>query len=144
MPISAYSKDLVNKKIYTKVSIPVESPDFAVDLTDVINSVLIEKFKSNITSNKDQADCIIDISKISSSSQSLKINDDGLSTLNRVSVTLNAQVFCKNIPTKTAQGTGYQDYLALTKQTLQTQDLAAINEASKKALDDLIAKIVVQ
>ena len=141
VPVSTYTKEALGERIYTTVYIPVDAPEFAVTVTDAVKEAIVEKFKGKITNDITQADSIIRVNNATHSISDLKINSDGLVTLKRVTVNLTATITKKDRSVQNISGVGSFDYSLSKDASSSTADTDAINEASKKALDDIIVKI---
>ncbi len=141
VPVSTYTKEALGERIYTTVYIPVDAPEFAVNVTDAVKEAIVEKFKGKITNDITQADSIIRVKNATHSISDLKINSDGLVTLKRVTVNLTATITKKDRSVQNISGVGSFDYSLSKDASSSTADTDAINEASKKALDDIIVKI---
>lgn len=139
-PVSYYAKDSLGERIYTKVFIPIESPEFAVSITDAIRQSITTKFKGRIETDPSKADCIINISNAKHSITDLKTNKEGVVTLHKATVKLTAQIKNAKFNKIKVKAIGSYDY-SDDPSISQGKDLQAIKEASKRAFDALIVSI---
>lgn len=142
-PASHYTRSVLGDKIFADVQIDINDPQSGIVSLDALNQAIVAKFGSKLV-NKDEADSTISITKASQSFAVLQRDSNGFVVLYRSSVTMSVIVNSAKVKNKLFSVTGFYDFaVSPTLSVLSdSQKSQASKEAALKALDELMARVV--
>jgi len=140
-PTIYYTDKFIKKKVFADVDINIKNPEASVVLKDSLNEIVLNKFNATLVP-KDQADTLLVASLSSISMSVLQYDELGFVSMYRVSTNIKLKIINQK-DTKSFSNTGYYDFVVLDGAiSSQSQKLEAIKNASKIALDNIVADIV--
>lgn len=140
-PMSYYANKTLGQKVYVQLLINLENAEDSVKIKDIVNEAIISRFHS-LTTNRNEADSILEVNVDSIQDTIIGTNIQGLATFYRVFVNLSFK-FEKNGKKHSFSNQGYYDYAASLSSpviTYHNRSLAII-EAAKQSLDKFISRI---
>ena len=142
-PASHYTRSVLGDKIYADIKINIDDPQSGIVSLDSLNEAIITKFASRLV-GKDEATSTITITNATQSFSALQRDANGFVVLYRSSVTMSVIVDSEKINRKSFSVSGFYDF-AVTPSAAVLSDSEknlAAKEAALKALDELIARVV--
>lgn len=140
-PMSYYANKALGKKVYVELLINLANTEDSVRIKDVVNEAIVSRFHS-LTTNRDEADSILEVNVNNIQDSVIGTNIQGLATFYRVFVNLSFK-FSNNGKTHTSSSQGYYDYAASLSNpaiTYRNRSLAIV-EAAKQSIDRFVSKI---
>ena len=144
-PSSYYAKNSIKGLVYVNLKIDIKNTNNSVFIKDAMNDMIIHKFHSSLTSDKDKADSLVfvELSKVSHST--LVSDDEGYAKNYRTTVTIKVTYNLKNKPSTTLTLSNYYDYSVENSSVLTDEKKQeAVKIAASKALQDMFSKIAIK
>ncbi len=140
-PMAYYANKALGNKVFVKLVVNLENPEESVKIKDMVNEAIASRFHSR-TTNKDEADSILEVNVENIQDTIIGTNAQGIATFYRVFVNLSFK-FKHNDKTHAFINTGYYDYASsLGSPTITYNNRStAIIEAAKQSLDRFISQI---
>ena len=137
-PASHYTKSLLGTKIFGKVDISAEDPQYGIVLNDALREAIVGRFNASLAPIE-EADSIIEITSAAYSVSGLQKDAKGFTILYRAAVTLTTRL------TDVNRKTGTYDFPVEEESVLnESKRQEAIQYAAVKALDELTSQLAVQ
>lgn len=141
-PSSHYTRAVLGDSIFADLQIPKSDPQSGGILLDALNEAVVAKFGAKLTS-REEADTQIFIQSAKHSVSPLQRDADGFVILYRSTVTMSTRVISPTIQGQVFSVSGSYDFAVEPSSILsETARTAAAREAALKALDELIARLV--
>ncbi|MDR3347328.1 MAG: LPS assembly lipoprotein LptE [Helicobacteraceae bacterium] len=141
-PIEHYTKEALGDKIFVDVIIPLSDPQSAPVLIDTVREAIVVKFGRSLVS-REQANTVITVKSGVYSLDSLQKDRDGFTTMYRSGVQMSVIVRNEKLRDETFEIHGVHDFgvepSAVLSESIRQN---AVKEATLKALDALISKLV--
>ncbi|MGE4294446.1 MAG: LPS assembly lipoprotein LptE [Campylobacterales bacterium] len=141
-PSSYYSKRVLGDAIFADVQIPMNDPQSGGILLDALNEAIVAKFGGKLTS-REASDTQIFIREAKHSVSALQRDKDGFVILYRSHVTMTTQVNSPATRGQVFSVSGSYDFAVEPSSVLSDSARStAAREAALKALDELLARLV--
>lgn len=143
-PASYYTKMVLQDKIFADLQINIDDPQSGIVSLDSLKEAVITKFGSRLVNSKDEATSIITITSASQSFSALQRDSNGFAVLYRASVGMDVIVESHKINKESFSVAGFYDFAVTPSSSIlsESEKNIATKEAALKALDELIARIV--
>lgn len=143
-PASYYAKELVGGKVFVESAVSLEDPKNSVIVKDTLIEILTSKLHANITTNKNDADLVMNSRLDSVAMSELGYDNKGYIRTYRASVNITINYISTKKSGAMSVGGSYDFSLDDTSTISETKRFEAIKIASQKAMSDFVSKVGVQ
>ena len=139
-PSSQYAKSVMGDKVSTHVSVDLKYPENSVIIKDAVDSAIIKRFKSSLTTRA-YADTHLDVLFSSMSFVPLQYDSNGYVIAYRATIALKITKSNKE-SSRVYMAKGTYDFAIEPNAVLSDQSrFEAINFGSQKAIDSFVAQV---
>ena len=141
-PATHYTNAVLGERIFADVQIPLSDPQSGPILLDALNEAIVSKFGARLSSRQ-EADTHLFIREARHSISALQRDANGFVILYRSTVTMTTLVKSPSVHNRVFSVSGYYDFPVEPSSVLSEEArTAAAREAALKALDELLARLV--
>ena len=146
-PTSYYAKHEIKGKVFVNLSVNIDNATNSVLIKDAVNEMVINQFGATLTSDKQKADTIVDVSLGKVSYNALQDDNQGYAKLYRTTVSIKLDYIHKddNNSRKSLSVSGTYDY-SVDNDSLITdaKKQESVKIAATKALGEIFSKVAIQ
>ncbi len=145
-PSTHYAKEEITGNVFVKVIIDLEDPQNSVLIKDSINKLLIQKLDAELVNKESLADTVMNIGVNTVKIQTLQYDKAGYNKLYKAVVRIDISYFKKSENKRKSFTVDGEYDFSIDKATSinDTQRYNAIQQASEKAIEEVLSKIAVQ
>ena len=144
-PSSYHAKNAIVGNVYVDLKIDIDNARNSVLVKDAMNEMILNRFDTSLTNNKDDADTYVTVHLAGVSHKSLSKDDDGYVQSYRTTVNITMTYNKVNEKVKTITVSDYYDYSVEDDSIISDQKKKiAVKIASTKALSNIFSRIAVQ
>ena len=142
-PSASYAKNVMGDRVSTYVTIDQKFPENSVIIKDAVDSAIIKRFKSSLTSRKNST-THLDIRFSGMSFSPLEYDVNGYVISYRAKITLSIRKTSKN-SSRSYVARGTYDFAIEPNATVSEQARSdAINFGSQKAINSFVAQVAAE
>ena len=142
-PTTAYTKGVLDDKIYANVEILRSDPQRSVEIQDAVNEAVISRFGANLTS-KDRANTFINVQFNSLRFNPLQYDEDGYVIYYEAVVSLNVAYESKGERDRFNVSGTYEFAVQQSSVITDSRRSEALRHGSLDALDSFISRLALK
>ncbi|QKF81071.1 LPS assembly lipoprotein LptE [Halarcobacter ebronensis] len=142
-PSVDYAKDQIGNKVFVNLIISLEDPRNAAIIKDSMNEIIIHRLGSNIVTNPNEADTILDLKLNSVSMGVVQYDNQGYEKVYKAVVNILVNLNKRGVKKSFSVRGDYNFSIDAGAEISDANRFNAIRQASSKALDEVVSKIAI-